>query len=38
MNKKGKANGFIFFFILFINYKIDGQTAFRALFLKSKNK
>ncbi|PGV62629.1 hypothetical protein COD94_18020 [Bacillus cereus] len=26
------------FFILFINYKIGGQTVFRALFLKSKNK
>ncbi|PDM36909.1 hypothetical protein CMV37_28700 [Bacillus cereus] len=37
MSKKGKANSFIFF-ILFISYKIDGQTAFRALFLKSKNK
>ncbi|PFW57931.1 hypothetical protein COE58_25165 [Bacillus cereus] len=37
MNKKVKRIA-LSFFILFINYKIDGQTAFRALFLKSKNK
>ncbi|AXY11002.1 hypothetical protein CN272_25055 [Bacillus anthracis] len=37
MSKKIKQIA-LSFFILFINYKIDGQTAFRALFLKSKNK
>ncbi|ASZ20248.1 hypothetical protein CK938_00275 [Bacillus cereus] len=37
MSKKVKQIA-LSFFILFISYKIDGQTAFRELFLKSKNK